>query len=114
MICDRTGAVSSTRSPTFAEAREDREQWGRLVETAVGAHLCAIRDPRAEILYWRDRGKEVDFVVERGPELTAIKVKSGRSRDGLPGMAAFEAAHGPARKMLVGGDGTPLGDFLVA
>lgn len=109
-----TGLVSAASGRTFAEAREDREQWGRLVETAVGAHLRATRDPRTEILYWRNRGREVDFVVERGPELTAIEVKSGRQRDGLPGMAAFEAAHGPARKMLVGGDGTPLDDFLAA
>jgi len=51
-------------------------------------------------------------VIQRGPQLTAVEVKSGRRRDGLPGMAAFEAAHGPARKVLVGGDGTPLDAFL--
>lgn len=107
-----TALVSATSGRTFAESRESPEHWGRLVETAVGAHLWAIRDPRAELLYWRDRGKEVDFVVSRGDRLTAIEVKSGRRRDGLPGMAAFEAAHGPARKLLVGGDGTPLEAFL--
>jgi predicted AAA+ superfamily ATPase len=107
-----TALVSATTGHTFAEARADGEHWGRLVETAVGAHLLATRDPRAEVLYWRDRGKEVDFVVERGKQLTAIEVKSGRRRDGLAGMAAFESAHGPARKRLVGGDGMPLETFL--
>lgn len=107
-----TGLVSAISGRTFAEAREDSQHWGRLVETAVGAHLLTTRDPRAEILYWRDRGKEVDYVVERGPKLTAIEVKSGRHRDGLLGMAAFDAAHGPSRKLLVGGDGTPLESFL--
>jgi len=107
-----TGLVTATSGRTFFEAREDRQHWGRLVETAVGAHLLATRDPRAEILYWRERGKEVDYVIERGPELTAIEVKSGRARDGLPAMAAFDAANGPARKLLVGGDGTPLEAFL--
>ena len=107
-----TGLVSATSGRTFAEARKDPQHWGRLVETAVGAHLLAARDPRAEVLYWRDRGREVDYVVQRGPELTAIEVKSGRRRDGLPGMAAFDAARGPARKLLVGGDGTPLEAFL--
>ncbi len=109
-----TGLVSATSGRTFAKARESREQWGRLVETAVGAHLLANRDPREEILYWRDPGREVDFVVERGPKLTAIEVKSGHRHDALPGMAAFEAAHGPARKLLIGGDGTPLDDFLAS
>ncbi len=112
LLALNTALVSATAGRTFAEARDDGGHWGRLVETAVGSHLLATRDPRAEILYWRHRGKEVDFVVQRGRELTAIEVKSGRSRDGLPGMAAFEAAHGPARKLLVGGDGTPLDAFL--
>lgn len=112
LIALDTGLVSATSGRTYAEARADREHWGRLVETAVGAHLVATRDPRAEILYWRDRGKEVDFVVERGKQLTAIEVKSGRHGDGLPGMTAFEEAFGPARKHLVGGDGTPLEAFL--
>ena len=107
-----TALVSATSGRTYAEARADGEHWGRLVETAVGAHLVATRDPRAEILYWRDRGKEVDFVIERGKQLTAIEVKSGRRRDELPGMAAFEEAFGPVRKRLVGGDGTPLEAFL--
>ena len=107
-----TALVSATSGQTFAEARADTEHWGRLVETAVGAHLVATKDPRAEILYWRDRGKEVDFVVERGKQLTAIEVKSGRRRDGLPGVAAFEQSHGPARKLLIGADGTPLDAML--
>jgi predicted AAA+ superfamily ATPase len=107
-----TALVSAASGRTFEESRDDSEHWGRLVETAVGAHLFARRDPRAEILYWRDRGREVDFVVERGRNLTAIEVKSGRRRDDLPGMAAFAAAHNPDRTLLVGADGTPLDAFL--
>lgn len=109
-----TALVSATSGRTFAESSADREHWGRLVETAVGAHLWATRDPRTEILYWRERNKEVDFVIARGPELTAIEVKSGARHDGLPGMAAFEAAHDPTRKLLVGGDGMPLEAFLAS
>jgi Domain of unknown function (DUF4143) len=107
-----TALVSATAGSTFAEARADAQHWGQLVETAVGSHLIACRDPRAEVLHWRDRDKEVDFVVQRGKQLTAVEVKSGRRRDGLPGMAAFEAAYGLARKLLVGGDGTPVEAFL--
>jgi predicted AAA+ superfamily ATPase len=109
-----TALVSATSGRTFEESRTDSSHWGRLVETSVGAHLYATRDPRAEILYWRERGREVDFVVQRGEQLTAIEVKSGRRRDGLPGMAAFAAAHGEARKLLIGGDGTPLEAFLAS
>lgn len=107
-----TALVSALSGRTLAESRGDREHWGRLVETAVGAHLWATLDPRAELLYWRDRSKEVDFVLQRGRRLTAIEVKSGPRRDSLPGMAAFESAHGPAKQVLVGGDGMPLEAFL--
>lgn len=114
LLALNTALVSATSGRTFEESREDGEHWGRLVETAVGAHLCATRDPRAEILYWRDRSKEVDFVVQRGKQLTAIEVKSGPHSGDLSGMTAFEAAHGTARKLLVGGDGTPLDAFLAS
>lgn len=107
-----TALVSASSGRTFDEARADGEHWGRLVETAVGAHLWATSGPGTEVLYWRDRGKEVDFVLEHGGRRTAVEVKSGRRRDGLPGMEAFEKSHGPARKLLVGADGTPLEAFL--
>ena len=109
-----TALISATSGRTFAESRESREHWGRLVESAIGAHLWATRDPRTELLYWRNRSREVDFVLSRGDPLTAIEVKSGRRRDGLPGMSAFESAYGPTAKLLVGGDGTPLEAFLLA
>lgn len=107
-----TALVSATSGQSLAEFRADREQWGRLVETAVGAHLVARSDPREEVLYWRERDREVDFVLRRGRQVTAIEVKSGRRRDGLPGLAAFEATHGPVEKLLVGGDGMPLEALL--
>ncbi|HEU5141924.1 MAG TPA: ATP-binding protein [Solirubrobacterales bacterium] len=112
LLALNTALVSAMSGMTYSEALADREQWGRRVETAVGAQLVASRDSRAEVLYWRDRGKEVDFVVSRGERLTAIEVKADRRRDGLPGMAAFEQRFGGVRKLLVGGEGTPLEAFL--
>jgi uncharacterized protein len=113
LLALNTALVSATSGRTFAECRKSPEHWGRLVETAIGAHLWAARDARTELLYWRNRSREVDFVLSRGDSLTAIEVKSGRRRDGLPGMTAFEAAHGSTKKLLVGGDGTPLDAFLL-
>jgi hypothetical protein len=68
----------STRS--YREALEDPVWWGRLVENAVGAHLCGNLDPVAHsVTYWRERDAVVDFVVSRGREVWGIEVKSGRS-----------------------------------
>ncbi len=68
---------------------------------------------RCELFYWRDRNREVDFVVRAGRALVAIEVKSGRRRDTLPGMAAFTAAFDPTRTLLVGADGIELEEFLL-
>jgi hypothetical protein len=54
----------------------------------------------------------VDFVVRSGQRLVAIEVKSGRSREMQPGLAAFGEAFRPTRKLLVGGDGIPVEEFL--
>ena len=96
-----------------AAARADRAFWGRLVESAVGAHLAnAAASGEFELFYWRERSREVDFVVRSGRRLTAIEVKSGRSPESLPGIAAFAAVFHPDRILLVGGDGIAVEEFL--
>ena len=98
---------------TLKEARRDGAFWGRVVESAVGAHLSnAAAAGVCDLYYWRDRDREVDFVARAGQTLTAIEVKSGRARDVQPGLAAFGEAYRPKRKLLVGGDGIPLEEFL--
>ena len=95
------------------EARRDGEFRGRLVESAVGAHLAnAAAGGTCELFYWLHRGREVDFVLRRGKVLVAIEVKSGRSPRTLPGLAAFTDAFRPRRTLLVGADGFPLDEFL--
>ncbi len=59
-----------------------------------------------------ERNREVDFVVASGRKLVAIEVKSSRSPESLPGLAAFDAAFHPTRSLLVGGDGIPVSEFL--
>jgi hypothetical protein len=99
---------------TFAEARADREYWGRLTESAVGAHLTnAAAVGACEVFYWRDGNKEVDFVLRRGRTVVAIEVKSGRAPMVLPGLAAFTESFKPKRTLLVGGDGIPVEEFLI-
>lgn len=109
-----TALMTAQSGLTFEQAQSDREFWGRLVESAVGAHLAnAAAGGTGEVSYWRDRNREVDFVVQAGPLLTAIEVKSGRAPDALPGMAAFIEAFNPGRTLLVGGSGIPISRFLL-
>ncbi|MCQ3925181.1 MAG: AAA family ATPase [Rhodocyclaceae bacterium] len=109
-----TALMTAASGYTLAEARADREFWGRLVESAVGAHLAnAAMRGECALHYWRERNREVDFVVRAGRRLTAIEVKSGRAPQAHPGTAAFVQAFKPKRTLLVGGDGIALDDFLM-
>ncbi len=109
-----TALMTATCGYTQAEARGDGEFWGRLVESAVGAHLAnaALRG-ECTLHYWRERNQEVDFVVQAGRKLTAIEVKSGRAPRAHAGTAAFAKAFKPGRTLLVGGDGLALDEFLM-
>jgi predicted AAA+ superfamily ATPase len=108
-----TALMTAPSGMSFSAARRDREFWGRLVESAVGAHLAnAAAAGDCEVFYWRDRNAEVDFVVRAGTSVTAIEVKSGRAREGFPGLAAFGTAVSKARKLVVGADGVSVAEFL--
>lgn len=98
---------------TQAQVRTQPDLWGRLVESAVGAHLAnGAAGGAFELFYWRDRGQEVDFVARTGRKVTAFEVKSGRAPQALPGMAAFTSAFKPHRTLLVGGTGIAVDEFL--
>jgi hypothetical protein len=109
-----TALMSAAKGISFEEARRDRGYWGRLVETAAGAHLVAKAQVEPQrVMYWRERDLEVDYVVEDAAGLCALEVKSGRERDtDRRGLDAFIKRYDPARVRLIGSAGTPLADFL--
>ncbi len=108
-----TALMTAQSGLTPGEARADGEWFGRLVESAVGAHLAnEAAAGTCEVFYWRERNREVDFVIKTGRTVVAIEVKSGRTPDVLPGLGAFAEAFKPKRSLLVGGDGIALEEFL--
>jgi len=108
-----TALLTAQSGLTPREARRDPAFRGRLVESAVGAHLAnAAATGACKLFYWRDGSLEVDFVVRVGRRIVAIEVKSGPRRGRLSGLEAFDSAFRPDRKLLVGGDGIPLESFL--
>ncbi len=107
-----TALMSATGTYSFNEAQADRSYWGRLVESAIGSHLCNATDANVKVHYWRESPLEVDFVVGKGKRLVAIEVKSGKSTGTLAGLAEFSRRHADCRSLTVGSEELPLGEFL--
>jgi hypothetical protein len=108
-----TALMSATNVANFEQTRTDGARWGRLVESAVGAHLLnSTAGSHVEITYWRESGMEVDFVLRRGDDIVALEVKSGAPRQARSGLAAFRKEFSPHSAMLIGEGGMPLSEFF--
>ncbi|MCL2833603.1 MAG: ATP-binding protein [Treponema sp.] len=103
-------AAGATRKQ-FLEMPEFR---GHLVESAVGAYLLARgREEGFSVYWWREKEKEVDFVIENGAAcLTAIEVKSGIIKHTGGGME-FKKIYPQAYCLTVGTPACGLEDFLL-
>ena len=107
-----TALTSALDTYTFDQARADRSYWGRLVESAVGAHLCNAADANMKVSYWRESSLEVDFIIGSGKKLAAIKVKSGKSAGPMPGLIEFSKSYPGCRALVVGNQDLSVGEFL--
>ena len=105
--------MTAQQGLSLEEAQRDRNYWGRLMESAVGAYLVnSAIEQGFNVYYWRDRGYEVDFILCKGKKITAIEVKSSRSKGVFPGMEAFGKTVGHCKKLLVGEDGLAFEEFF--
>jgi len=107
-----TALISALSGYDFAAARADRSHWGRLVESAVGAHLCNTAYDNCRVQYWRESPDEVDFIVSDGDRLLAIEVKSGATAMTPRGLGVFTGKYRHARQLVVGTGGIALPEFL--
>ena len=109
-----TALMSALDPGKMAEAKQEPDHWGRLVESAVGSSLAnGIVGKNIELFYWFGRNREVDFVLNRKNELIAIEVKSGRKKGSFPGIEAFSKEFKVKRKLLVGSQGISLDEFFL-
>lgn len=110
-----TSFMSTSTGATFEQAKANESFWGRLVESAVGAHLYNTKDSTDELYYWRDNktGFEVDFILKRGFDLVAIEVKS-KKEPYPPALTEFKKRFDNVTPVHVGEgeEGISLGEFL--
>ena len=108
-----TALMSAVVGDSFDIAQQNRKHWGRVVESAVGAHLVNTASSSTNVRYWRDGNQEVDFVLQRGPRIVGIEVKSGGGRPRRSSLEDFERRFSAAPSIVVGESGVPLQDLLL-
>ena len=112
------GSVAVLSGDSLASLQQQPERWGRFVESAVGAELLARhlthQSTQPCIHYWNEGQREVDYVLQQGPDLFALEVKSGVYTGNVSGLAAFCAAHPAARPLVLGTGGLPLATWFAA
>jgi uncharacterized protein len=107
-----TALISAQSNDLFEEIILSPENWGRIIESTVGAHLINYSLTEGfNIYYWRERNMEVDFVLEKRGKLIGLEVKSGATQKSS-GMSAFQKEFNPQKVLLVGNSGLPWQDFL--
>lgn len=108
-----TALMTAQTGVPFEDARADPEYWGRLTESAAGAHLLnGASVAGVDLQYWRERNQEVDFVLRAAHRYTALEVKTSRGAIAAPGLAAFARAWKPVRTVLIGEGGVDVEKFL--
>jgi predicted AAA+ superfamily ATPase len=106
--------ISAHSEFQFNTAREKKDYWGRLVESAIGSYLYNQSiGTKYHLMYWREGVKEVDFVLQYGTKIIAIEIKSGKIKETIPGIESFSNIYKPFKKLMVGDGGIPIKNFLL-
>ena len=107
-----TALISAQRNEHIQEIVRQPAEWGRIVESAIGAHLInAGLKGNFKVFYWRDRNDEVDFVLEKRGKIIGLEVKTG-VQGATSGMAAFKKQFNPDKMYLIGDKGLPWQELL--
>lgn len=97
---------------SYEKAVLDPKAWGRLTESAIGAHLLNNAITKGyKVYYWREKNDEVDYILERKNAIIALEVKTGRRAE-TNGMRIFAETFKPKKVLLVGTGGIGIEEFL--
>ena len=108
-----SGLLSACNSLSFKDVYLSPAEWGKWVESAVGAYLANHADRlEYKVYYWRHDSDEVDFVLQRSRQLVAIEVKSGR-RKMNQGLKLFHEQFHPTMDLVVGSEAMTIEQFLL-
>lgn len=94
---------------TFEDFKTNPKLRGRIVESAIGAHLLS--DKTYKLQYWNESNNEVDFIYNDKNNVVAIEVKS-YSVGKHSGLEKFKSKYRINKALLIGSDGISWEKFL--
>ena len=94
-----TALMTAGSGYSFEEAQADRTYWGRIVESAAGAHLFNTAESDMRLHFWRDGSHEVDFVLKTGEPGRRHRSEERREREAGT-EAGGRCGHGGVRAAL--------------
>jgi predicted AAA+ superfamily ATPase len=104
--------LSAQMNEYFNEIVQKPTEWGRIVESSVGAHLINHSiSQNYSVYYWRERNEEVDFILERHGKVIAIEVKSNDSEN-RKGLDKFKDKFNPDKFYLINNRSLSWQEFL--
>lgn len=106
-------ALLTAQSPmTWEEFKINPKLRGRVIESAVGAHLLAYSTDNYKLQYWNESNAEVDFVLTNGKKVVALEVKS-YSTNRQSGMQKFVNQYKVDKSILINDSGMSWKDILM-
>lgn len=107
-----TALIAAQRHETIQMVSAIPDLLGRMVESAIGAHLLNHSITQGyKLYYWRDRNYEVDFILEKNGRTIGLEVTTSETHK-RRGMQAFQNLYHPDKVLMVGTSGIPWQDFL--
>ena len=104
--------LAAGQNVSFDVLRKDSKEWGRFAKSSVGAHLInSGLKYRFNVYHWNNGNYKVDYVIEKGNDIIAIEVKSGKGSTNK-GLSLFNDEFHPRGVYIVGINGIPIEQFL--
>ncbi len=86
---------------SFLNVSINPDDWGRVVESAIGAHLLSQSfKSDYSMSYWRERNDEVDFILQKSGKIIAVEVKSSLAKN-KKGIDTFNKLFHPDKIYLI-------------
>ncbi len=109
-----TALTCAMSNYSYEKAQVNPKFWKSLIKSSIGAHLLnSAFGTKIEIFYWKDGGKEVDFIMRKGDALVVVGINDNQKEPLIAGLEGFSKQFKSQRKFLVGEGGMPIEEFLL-